>query len=147
MNCAAYLAAFVTSISDIDDLVPILTSYQIEWNKLREKLLGREHPDYAYTLMNYSMFLFDRGRYEEATRLARAVLALQGSGRLDIVPVGRELIVEARLAPADSQRIQRALEVYRVSGKPLSTFHAQQDAIKKEAARAYSACAGGLFVM
>jgi tRNA dimethylallyltransferase len=28
----------------------------------------------------------------------------------------------ARLAPADSQRIQRALEVYRVSGQPLSAF-------------------------
>lgn len=30
----ATLAAFVTSISDIDDLIPILTAYQIEWNKL-----------------------------------------------------------------------------------------------------------------
>lgn len=31
----------------------------------------------------------------------------------------------ARLAPLDSQRIQRALEVYRVSGRPLSDWHAQ----------------------
>ena len=29
----------------------------------------------------------------------------------------------ARLAPADGQRIQRALEVWRVSGRPLSGFH------------------------
>ena len=29
----------------------------------------------------------------------------------------------ARLAPADSQRIQRALEVWQVSGRPLSSFH------------------------
>jgi len=29
----------------------------------------------------------------------------------------------ARLAPADSQRIQRALEVWRISGRPLSSFH------------------------
>ena len=29
----------------------------------------------------------------------------------------------ARLAPMDSQRIQRALEVWRVSGQPLSSFH------------------------
>ena len=29
----------------------------------------------------------------------------------------------ARLAPADSQRIQRALEVWHVSGRPLSSFH------------------------
>jgi tRNA dimethylallyltransferase len=29
----------------------------------------------------------------------------------------------ARLAPADSQRIQRALEVWHVSGQPISSFH------------------------
>ena len=29
----------------------------------------------------------------------------------------------ARLAPNDSQRIQRALEVHRISGRPLSAFH------------------------
>lgn len=34
------LAVFLTSISDIDDLVPILTAYQIEWNKLH-RLLSR----------------------------------------------------------------------------------------------------------
>ena len=34
----------------------------------------------------------------------------------------------ARLAPADSQRIQRALEVYRLSGLPLSHFHARASA-------------------
>lgn len=32
------LAAFVTSVSDIDDLVPIVTAYQLEWNKLHELL-------------------------------------------------------------------------------------------------------------
>lgn len=32
-------------------------------------------------------------------------------------------VTAARLAPNDSQRIQRALEVYRVSGQPLSFFH------------------------
>ena len=31
----------------------------------------------------------------------------------------------ARLAPADSQRVQRALEVWRTTGRPLSSFHAQ----------------------
>jgi tRNA dimethylallyltransferase len=33
-------------------------------------------------------------------------------------------VTAQRLAPADSQRIQRALEVYRITGKPLSAFHA-----------------------
>jgi tRNA dimethylallyltransferase len=32
-------------------------------------------------------------------------------------------VTAARLAPGDTQRIQRALEVYRVSGQPLSSFH------------------------
>jgi tRNA dimethylallyltransferase len=35
-------------------------------------------------------------------------------------------VTAARLAPADSQRIQRALEVFRISGLPLSHFHARQ---------------------
>ncbi|MBI2768834.1 MAG: tRNA (adenosine(37)-N6)-dimethylallyltransferase MiaA [Burkholderiales bacterium] len=33
----------------------------------------------------------------------------------------------ARLGPNDSQRIQRALEVYRLTGKPLSTLHATEN--------------------
>ena len=32
----------------------------------------------------------------------------------------------ARLAPGDSQRIQRALEVWEVSGRPLSSFHTRK---------------------
>jgi tRNA dimethylallyltransferase len=32
-------------------------------------------------------------------------------------------LTAARLAPNDAQRIQRALEVFRVSGQPLSSFH------------------------
>lgn len=53
-------------------------------------------------------------------------------------------VTAARLAPADSQRINRALEVYRVSGLPLSHFHAARDAIKKEAAHAESTRATAL---
>jgi hypothetical protein len=39
------LAAFIASASDIDDLVPILTAYQLEWNKLRERLLAARLSD------------------------------------------------------------------------------------------------------
>jgi tRNA dimethylallyltransferase len=35
-------------------------------------------------------------------------------------------ITAARLAPGDSQRIQRALEVWHLSGRPLSALHAEQ---------------------
>lgn len=38
-------------------------------------------------------------------------------------------ITAARLKPTDSQRLQRALEVYRVSGRALSAFHAEQAAV------------------
>ncbi len=35
-----------------------------------------------------------------------------------------------RLAPGDAQRVQRALEVFRVSGRPLSAFHREADATR-----------------
>ena len=45
-------------------------------------------------------------------------------------------VTAARLQPADSQRIQRALEVYRVSGIPLSRFHTQRVATNSIASHA-----------
>src|SRR5262245_2237857 len=39
------LAVFVASGSDIDDLVPIVTAYQLEWNKLRERLVAARMTD------------------------------------------------------------------------------------------------------
>jgi tRNA dimethylallyltransferase len=48
-------------------------------------------------------------------------------------------VTAARLEPADSQRIQRALEVYRITGLPLSHFHTAKSAPKNIAARAHSA--------
>lgn len=50
-------------------------------------------------------------------------------------------LTAARLAPGDSQRIQRALEVWHVSGRPLSSFHT----IKSGADSARPADAGALF--
>lgn len=34
------LAVFIASASDIDDLIPIVTAYQIEWNKVHDALAG-----------------------------------------------------------------------------------------------------------
>jgi hypothetical protein len=36
------LAAFIASQSDIDDLVPMLTAYQIEWNKVYQNIHGTQ---------------------------------------------------------------------------------------------------------
>ena len=44
-----------------------------------------------------------------------------------------DLITAQRLAPNDSQRISRALEVYRISGQPLSSFFTQKLATSKPA--------------
>ena len=63
----------------------------------------------------------------------RAVLALeaadQGWPALHAGLARVDPATAARLAPNDSQRISRALEVFRVSGQPLSFFH-QRNAIK-----------------
>ncbi len=42
-------------------------------------------------------------------------------------------VTAARLAPGDSQRIQRALEVFRVSGLPLSHFHSEKTSAEPHA--------------
>ncbi len=33
------LAAYISSVSDIDDLIPCVTTFQIEWNKIHQKLI------------------------------------------------------------------------------------------------------------
>ena len=65
-----------------------------------------------------------------ADRAVRAALAAKLE-RDGLHALYRELqrvdpITAARLKPADQQRIQRALEVFRVSGQPLSSFHREK---------------------
>ena len=65
-----------------------------------------------------------------ADRGVRAALAAQLE-RDGLHALYRELqrvdpVSAARLKPADQQRIQRALEVFRVSGQPLSSFHTEK---------------------
>ncbi len=52
----------------------------------RAKFYGKEHPDYAFTLVNYSMFVFDRGRFEQCAELTRQILALRGKTLPDTHP-------------------------------------------------------------
>ena len=54
-------------------------------------------------------------------------------------------VTAARLAPNDSQRISRALEVFRLSGQPLSFFH-RRNATKKIAGSAHIKWASSLFL-
>jgi tRNA dimethylallyltransferase len=77
-----------------------------------------------------------------ADAAVRAVLeqeaTLKGWPALHAELAAVDPVTAARLAPADSQRIQRALEVFRISGLPLSHFHTRKDATKNIAAHADS---------
>jgi tRNA dimethylallyltransferase len=57
-----------------------------------------------------------------------AQAARQGWPALHIELAQVDPATAARLAPNDAQRIQRALEVFRMSGRPLSEFHSDKDA-------------------
>ncbi len=78
--------------------------------------------------------LDDMPKADPAVRAALAdEAAAQGWPALHAELARVDPATAARLAPNDSQRISRALEVFRVSGQPLSSFHAQ-GAAKKAAA-------------
>lgn len=78
--------------------------------------------------------LDDMPKADAAVRAALAdEAAAQGWPALHAQLAKVDPATAARLAPNDSQRISRALEVFRVSGQPLSFFHAQ-GAAKKSAA-------------
>ena len=83
--------------------------------------------------MLYFKALFDGlDAMPAADRAVRAALAAQLE-RNGLHALYRELqrvdpVTAARLKPADQQRIQRALEVFRVSGQPLSSFHTEKPA-------------------
>jgi tRNA A-37 threonylcarbamoyl transferase component Bud32/tetratricopeptide (TPR) repeat protein len=63
---------------DMEGKTAAADSAYVEVLDLRRQLLGPEHPDYTLTLMNYSFFVYDRGRYQEAADMSRQILALRG---------------------------------------------------------------------
>ena len=98
--------------------------------------------------MLYFKALFDGlDDMPKADPRVRAVLALEalekGWPALHAELAEVDAITANRLAPNDSQRISRALEVFRISGQPLSSFH-QQSATKNIAGYARNTGAGVL---
>ena len=66
---------------------------------------------------------------DPATRAALdAIVEREGLAALYRELQQADPVTAARLAPADRQRIQRALEVFRVTGRPLSSFHSAKAA-------------------
>ncbi len=88
--------------------------------------------------MLYFKALFDGlDAMPAADRAVRAALAAQAA-RDGAYALYEELqrvdpVTAARLPPGDSQRIQRALEVFRVSGKPLAEHHSVKPGPKPHA--------------
>ena len=98
--------------------------------------------------MLYFKALFDGlDDMPKADPRVRAVLALEalekGWPALHAELAEVDAVTANRLAPNDSQRISRALEVFRISGQPLSSFH-QQSATKNIASYARNTGAGVL---
>ncbi len=80
--------------------------------------------------------LDDMPKADAAVRATIASDALEkGWPALHAELVRVDAVTAARLAPNDSQRISRALEVFTLTGLPLSSFH-QKNAIENIAARA-----------
>ena len=73
------------------------------------------------------------------TAIAGEALA-KGWPALHAELAGLDPLTAARLEPGDSQRISRALEVFRISGQPLSSFQ-KRNATKSIASCAYKKCA------
>ncbi|WP_274585487.1 tRNA (adenosine(37)-N6)-dimethylallyltransferase MiaA [Neisseria leonii] len=92
------------------------------------------------TMMYYHALTAGLNSLPEADAATRAALRAQKAAEGTAALYRRLLAVDpataARLAPGDSQRIERALEVYLVSGRPLSAHFAAQ----KTAAPALRLC-------
>lgn len=103
-----------------------------------ERLIGEIRARGALPLLVGGTMLYFKALFEgldampAADRAVRAALDAQCE-REGLHALYRELqrvdpVTAARLKPGDQQRIQRALEVYRVSGQPISSFHSEKPA-------------------
>ncbi len=103
---AQTLAVFIASRSDIDDLIPILTAYQIEWNKLHLLLRANLPPDWWGQEPGNAL---DDNR---AATLAEALsVSIQDVRRLEIVWQGRFLHMLAAMRDAP-----KSLKVQMING-------------------------------
>jgi tRNA dimethylallyltransferase len=102
------------------------------------RLIGEIHARGAHALlvggtMLYFKALFDgldeMPASDAATRAAIDTEAAQQGWPAMHAELARiDPVTAARLAPGDAQRIQRALEVFRISGRPISSFHREDRA-------------------
>ncbi|MEP6771993.1 MAG: tRNA (adenosine(37)-N6)-dimethylallyltransferase MiaA, partial [Polaromonas sp.] len=147
----AELAAVPHHLIDIRDPLHAYSAAEFvaDANRLMEDIRARgKLPLLVGGTMLYFKALFDGlDDMPKADPATRALIAEEAAAKgwpvLHAELAQVDAPTAARLAPNDSQRISRALEVFRVSGQPLSFFH-QQNATKTIAAGAQQSKATGL---
>lgn len=130
---AAFLAQAPHFLIDIINPLATYSAAQFRQDALRlmQEITGRGHVPVLVggTMLYFNGLQFGFSVLPAANAEVRAALDEQAAAigwpamHAQLAQV--DAITAAKLAPNDSQRIQRALEVYQLSGKPLSAHHHQ----------------------
>jgi tRNA dimethylallyltransferase len=139
---AAELAAVPHHLIDIRDPLQAYSAAEFvrDATQLAHEIHARgRHPLLVGGTMLYFKALFDGlDDMPRADAQVRAAIETEARSRgwpaLHAELLRVDPATAQRLAPNDSQRIQRALEVLRVSGRPMSSFHTRQDDAQPSAA-------------
>ena len=138
---AGELAAVPHHLIDIRD--PLQAYSAAEFVLDATRLIGEIHARGRLPLLVGGTMLYFKALFEgldampKADPQVRAVIEAQAQAQgwpaLHAELAWVDPVTAARLQPADAQRIQRALEVYRLSGQPMSAFHTAKDAVQPSA--------------
>jgi tRNA dimethylallyltransferase len=156
---AAELAAVPHHLIDIRD--PLHPYSAAEFIKDATRLIAEITARGHLPLLVGGTMLYFKALFEGLDDMPTANPAIRADLELEAVQVGwpamHQKLAEvdpataARLQPNDAQRIQRALEVYRISGQPMSSFHKRLDssnnAINTIAEETINTPARGLFTL
>ncbi|MDI1301822.1 MAG: tRNA (adenosine(37)-N6)-dimethylallyltransferase MiaA [bacterium] len=131
---AATLARAPHRLIDIIDPGERYSAAQFRADALREMAAitaaGRIPLLVGGTMLYFRVLLEGLANMPDADPALRAQLdaeaALRGWPAMHARLAAVDPVTAARLKPNDSQRLQRALEVYELTGKPLSQWHAEQ---------------------
>ena len=107
----ATLAVFVASASDIDDLVPIITAYQIEWNKLHFRLAGSGIEPAALGALDDVALAGALGTDSDGVRMLRAAFGSSWADGLAAL-ARHELDLTIRLLDGSFREYQRSAKTW-----------------------------------
>ncbi len=114
MPKVAHLAALIASVSDIDDVIPCLVTYQIEWNKINTKLLNGELRERLLAI-NPEQDIATQPMLKDIRRVLD--LSAEDFDKLEQVWTGKQLIINLQLAAQQRMDIR-----IKVLGSGLSDY-------------------------